>query len=413
MSTLANRFREGVSKLKDYKMKREMEAGVGYPTGFLNYDFKNGTVIHVDGNDKSMKYYSIGVTDGSMVMLIGRSGSGKTTWATQAAANIIRPFKTSCVFFDSIEGGNTETRMELLTGFNGPQLKEKFIVRDSGVTAENFYQRIKIIYDLKTDNRTEYEYDTSLYDTSGNRLYKLEPTVYILDSLAMLMPEKFEAEEELSGQMSSTAAAKTNSMLFKRVIPMLKTANIILFIINHINQNISINPMLHKKSQVSYLKQDEAVPGGNKPIYLSNNIIRFNDHSKLKSTETFGIDGTLVDLDLVKSRSNKAGQSATLLFNQDIGFDAILSLFILLKENNRINGAGAYLYIGDRSDMKFSQKAFKQKLNDNVELQDVFMKEVIDVLTTQLDNADIEQDSVNNTDIISARVLEQLNTFVA
>jgi len=413
MSTLANRFREGVSKLKDYKMKREMEAGVGYPTGFLNYDFKNGTVIHVDGNDKSMKYYSIGVTDGSMVMLIGRSGSGKTTWATQAAANIIRPFKTSCVFFDSIEGGITETRMELLTGFNGPQLKEKFIVRDSGVTAENFYQRIKIIYDLKTDNRTEYEYDTGLYDTSGNRLYKLEPTVYILDSLAMLMPEKFEAEEELSGQMSSTAAAKTNSMLFKRVIPMLKTANIILFIINHINQNISINPMLHKKSQVSYLKQDEAVPGGNKPIYLSNNIIRFNDHSKLKSTETFGIDGTLVDLDLVKSRSNKAGQSATLLFNQDIGFDAILSLFILLKENNRINGAGAYLYIGDRSDMKFSQKAFKQKLNDNVELQDVFMKEVIDVLTTQLDNADIEQDSVNNTDIISARVLEQLNTFVA
>ncbi len=258
--SLAQKFRENISKLKDYKMKREMEGGVGYPTGFLNYDFKNGTVIHVDGNGKSMKYYSIGVTDGSMVMLIGRSGSGKTTWATQAAANIIRPFKTSCVFFDSIEGGITETRMELLTGFTGTKLKEKFIVRDSGVTAENFYQRIKIIYDLKIDNKTEYEYDTGLYDTSGNRLYKLEPTVYILDSLAMLMPEKFEAEDELSGQMSSTAAAKTNSMLFKRVIPMLKTANIILFIINHINQNLSINPMLHKKAQVSYLKQDEALP---------------------------------------------------------------------------------------------------------------------------------------------------------
>jgi len=125
------------------------------------------------------------------------------------------------------------------------------------------------------------------------------------------------------------------------------------------------------------------------------------------------VDGTLVDLDLVKSRSNKAGQSATLVFNQDIGFDATLSLFILLKENNRVKGAGAYLYFGDRDDMKFSQKAFKQKLNDNVELQDVFMKEVIDVLTTQLDNADIDQESVNNTDIISARVLEHLNALAA
>ncbi|MCK9198094.1 MAG: hypothetical protein M0P49_00655 [Bacilli bacterium] len=125
------------------------------------------------------------------------------------------------------------------------------------------------------------------------------------------------------------------------------------------------------------------------------------------------MDGTLVDLDLVKSRSNKAGQSATLVFNQDIGFDATLSLFILLKENNRVKGAGAYLYFGDRDDMKFSQKAFKQKLNDNVELQDVFMKEVIDVLTTQLDNADIDQESVNNTDIISARVLEHLNALAA
>jgi len=413
MSTLATRFREQVSKLKDYKMKIEAEFGIGYPTGFLNYDFKNGTVIHVNGNGKSMKYYSIGVTDGSMVMIIGRSGSGKTTWATQAAANIIRPFKTSCVFYDSVEGGITENRMELLTGFKGPELKNRFIVRNSSVTAENFYQRVKIIYDLKSDNRSEYEYDTGVYDTSGNRIFKLEPTVYILDSLAMLMPEKFEAEEEISGQMSATAAAKMNSMVFKRIIPMLKTSNIILFIINHINDNVSINPMQHKKSQVSYLKQDEVLPGGRAAIYLSNNIIRFDDHSKLKSAETFGVDGTLVDLGLVKSRTNKAGQAATLVFNQDIGFDATLSLFILLKENNRVKGAGAYLYFGDRDDMKFSQKAFKQKLNDNVELQDVFMKEVIDVLTTQLDNADIDQDSINNIDIISARVLEHLNTLVA
>lgn len=243
--SLTQKFRESVSKLKDYKMKAETEFDVGYPTGFLGFDFKNGTVIHVHGKDKDLKYYSIGVTDGSMIMVIGRSGCGKTTWVTQAAANIVRPYKTSCIFFDSIEGGITESRMEGLTGFRGLDLKERIISRNSGITAENFYERMKIIYDMKNNNRSDYEYDTGMYDIFGNRVYKLEPTVYILDSLALLMPEKFTEEEDISGQMSATAAAKMNSMLFKRVIPMLKTANIILFIINHINMKIDINPKPH------------------------------------------------------------------------------------------------------------------------------------------------------------------------
>lgn len=122
------------------------------------------------------------------------------------------------------------------------------------------------------------------------------------------------------------------------------------------------------------------IKGGNAAIYLSNVMIRFDDNSKLKADETFGIDGSLVDLTLVKSRTNKAGQSATLVFNQATGFDSELSLFVLLKNAGRINGAGAYLYIGDRSDIKFSQKNFKAKLSVDRELQEIFMNEVIDVL---------------------------------
>ena len=48
--------------------------------------------------------------------------------------------------------------------------------------------------------------------------------------------------------------------------------------------------------------------GGNTPIYLANNIIRFDDGTKLKEGETFGIDGNITDITLVKSRTNKAGQ---------------------------------------------------------------------------------------------------------
>lgn len=258
MSLLAQNFREKVSKSKDYAMKKEASPNVAYSTGFLSFDFRNGEIISgIDPKGNTVKYTSVGIQDGSMVMMIGRSGCGKTTFALQAAGNIVRPFKTSCIFHDDIEGGISSSRRITLTGL---QDSSRYIHRNAGINAENFYERIRMIYDLKMQNSKDYEYDTGMYDNNGERVYKLEPTVYILDSLALLMPSKYTQEEELSGQMSSTAAAKTNSMVFKRLIPMTKAANIILLTINHINENVDINPMAKKKATVSYLKQDEALP---------------------------------------------------------------------------------------------------------------------------------------------------------
>ena len=381
---LSQQFRNAVAKHKDYRMKDESTASVSYSTGFLNFDFMNGTVIHVKSEERNFKYYSVGIQDGCLVMLIGRSGCGKTTWAVQTAANMVRDFPNACIYHDDIEGGLTEYRKELLTGFHGEELERKYIGRNTGITAENFYERLRIIHDLKLENRADYEYDTGLFDSNGDRIFKLEPTVYILDSLALLMPAQYTEEEALSGSMSATAAAKVNSMSFKRIIPMLKSANIILLVINHINKKIEINPMMHTKTQVSYLKQDETLPGGNTVIYLTNLLLKFDDNSKFKKDEAFGISGNLVDITLVKSRNNRAGKSCTLVFDQNKGFDPELSLFVMLKNAKRVNGAGAYLYIGDKSDIKFSQKNFKEKLRESPELREVFISEVMEMLKEEL-----------------------------
>jgi len=407
MSILAQKFREKVSKMKDYNMKVESEANVGYSTGFLVFDFLNGTMIHgKDANGEPNPYYSIGITDGSMVMIIGRSGSGKTTWAVQAAANIVRKYTTSCIYHDDIESGVSHDRIRTLSKFSPDNIKDRYIHRNTGITAENFYERLKLIHDLKMENRSDYEYDTKLYDEHGNRIIKLEPTVYLLDSLALLMPSKYTEEEEMSGQMAATAAAKMNSALFRRVIPLLKSSNIILMIINHINQNVNINPMAPKKAQVSYLKQDETLPGGNMAIYLSNLMLKFEDHSKLKEEETFGFSGNLVNLLIIKSRNSRANQSATLVFNQVEGYDAELSMFMLLKEADRINGAGVGLYLRDRSDIKFRQKNFKEKLRENKEFRDIFMEECREVLETLLTNSlkSEETEEFNLSDDMLSRI---------
>lgn len=360
MGLLASRFRAAMEKSKDPKMA-EAVADVMYPTGFLPFDFLNGYRVHVQvPNGQDYWYNSVGIVDGSSQMIIGRSGSGKTTIAVQMAANIVRKFPDAVIFYDDIEGGSNAARRELLTNFHQDELENRLIYRNAAVSAENFYKRIIAIYDEKMNNRADYEYDTGLCDSRGNRIYKLVPTVYILDSLALLTPEKLTEEEELSGQMSTTGTAKTNTSVFKRIIPKLKAANIILFTINHINDKVEINPFSHSKSQISYLKQGETLPGGKAALYLANNMIRVDDGAKLKASEGIGIDGKIVDFEIIKSRTNSAGRSVPMVFTS-YGFDEIWSLFMFLKSTGGII-TGTNCYIRGHNDMKFRQKEFKEKL---------------------------------------------------
>ena len=380
MFSLMKNFREKVGKDKDPRMSQEAVFDVSYATGFLGFDFLNGTVVHVKQGDKKFKYNSIGIVDGSITMVIGRSGCGKTTWLVQTAGNILRRFDKAGVWHDDIEGGIVETRKERLTGLFGPDLKDRYLSRNSGVNTESVYERIKIIHDLKLENREEYEYDTGLYTSRGEKIYKLQPSIYILDSLAMLTPDKYSEQDELSGQMAATATAKANADLFRKVVPLLKSANIMLFVVNHITQNIDINPMAKKKAKLSYLKQDESLPGGNTPIYLANLLIRFDDNTKLKDSEGLGVAGNIVDLTLLKSRTSNVGKSIPLIFDHKRGFDAELSLLQLLKDMKLVNGAGAYLYLKDRNDIKFSQKQFKNKLVEVEEFRKLFMEVALEAL---------------------------------
>lgn len=389
MGLLADRFRAQMAKTKDPRME-EANADVLYPTGFLPFDFLNGYRVHVKSDTQDFWYNAVGIVDGSSVSLAGRSGSGKTTAAIQMAANIVRPFPEATIFFDDIEGGSNATRRELLTHFTPEEAEQRIIYRNTAVSAENFYKRIASIYEIKMNNRADFEYDTGKLDSRGNKIYKLIPTVYILDSLAMLTPEKLTEEEELSGQMSTTATAKTNTAVFKRIVPKLKAANIILFTINHINDKIEVNAFTHTKSQVSFLKPGETLPGGKAALYLANNLIRVDDGAKLKETDGLGINGKIVDFEIIKSRTNAAGRSVPMVFDFTSGFDDILSLFMFLKSTGAII-TGSTCYLRGHEDMKFRQRDFKNKLFNDPEFAKAFNEVARAELETLLGNPEVEE----------------------
>ena len=369
---------ESLGKTKDMSVVRRAESDVQYSSGFLSIDYKNGHRVRATTKDnKTVEYDSVGITDGSINMVIGRSGCGKSTWVVQVGANIVRDFDHGLIFIDQLESGMLEDRTIQLTGFDPEVYDKRVKVRNAGITVESVYLQIKAIHDIKLSHEDIYRYDTGLVDSRGRGITKFQPTVYIIDSLPLLMPSRLMDEDELGGQMSTTAQAKALAMLVRRCTQICKEANIIVFAINHITQKLEVNAFTHTKGLTSGLRQNESVPGGVTPLYIANGIFRLDDGTKVTRDKEFGIDGVHVIISNVKSRSGMIGvnSESDVIYNYAIGFDPDLALFIMLKNAGKINGAGAYLYLGDRDDKKFSQKQFKEKLLTDPEFCEIFMEE--------------------------------------
>ena len=394
MGLLANKYRETRGK----NDLGEAKTSFAFKSGLDILDFKNGKLVTPRGHKP---YYSTGIEEGSYVMFIGRSGSGKTSLAIQMACNIVRPYENGEVYLDDVEAATSITRVKQLSGWSDDEIEEIFIHRNVGITSEEFYRNINKIYKLKMEMKDQLTITTDKVDDKGQPIEILEPTVYILDSLAVLSTDAISEEAELSGQLSQTAVARANAAIFRRILPKLKQANIILFVINHVNQKVNINPMMPTKAQINYLKQDESIPGGNTPLYLANNIFRVDTASKLTSDKEYGIDGFMTKITIIKSRSNRAGQEIDLVYNQNRGFDNIYSNFTLLKQEKRIGGAGRSFYIQGCDNVKFAQKTFKEKLMAEAELQRVYKSTMRDLLSQFIYSDDTEvpvEEELNTSD---------------
>lgn len=411
--SLMDNFRAKMDKVKVAGSNKRAEFDVMYSTGFLSIDYLNGTTVHVESEERNFTYNSVGIVDGSTNTIIGRSGSGKSTLLRQIAGNIMRQFDNALLFDDDIEGSLPWVRKEFLYGLDPDVVEKRCEFRNRGITTENVYQRIHGLYELKIQNRKEFEYDTGLYDTRGNRIYKLVPSIYIIDSLPMLLPEDLANDDELGGSMDASSIAKKNTSLLKKISQDCKEANIILFTINHILDEIQMG-FIPKAAQISGLKQGERLPGGKAAIYLANNMFRVDDSLTLKADKDFGIDGSVITLTLIKSRTNATKRSIPLIFNKTEGrFDELLSLFQLLKSEGVLQGTGVY-YLESAPDIKFKQKNFKEILENSPELQKAFAEECYKILSTFLSDtktvsANNNTASFNINNMVGAMGVEQIN----
>lgn len=410
-SLLSDMFREKVSKM-GYDMRNEAVPAIGYPTGFLNFDYLNGYIATEKNpeTEEYEEYYNLGIEDGSYVSFIANTGVGKSTLVCQIAANIARRFETTTIFEDMIEatGMNDSRRLEL-SKFTEDEYKKRYIIRNTGVTTESIYARIKMIHDLKIEHPEDFIYDTGRRDLQGKPIMKLEPTIYIIDSIAMLMPEKYIEEDELAGKSMGAASALIASNVFKMIIPLLKSANIILFGINHILEDVQMTAM-PKKNPVPYLKQGERIPKGRTATFLANNIIRLDNSNKLKVDEGYHIEGSVIEASLVKSRASGKKKPTRLVLDFANGFDPWLSALETMKYNKLLYGGGASLAVDPEKQFKFSLGTFRDKVLSDQEFRNAFVKHALDYLkTTVMRSATTNIDENHIDDLISNPDLFKVN----
>lgn len=402
MSKVIDLVREEIARKMKIKVgDDEANFDVMYPTGIILLDYVNGTTIHVNTPEIQLSYSSIGIVDGSANAFISRPKCGKSTLCIQVIGNLLRSNPDSDAYIDDLEGSLPQSRKEFLLGLSNDELRSRVKFRDTGITTESVYMQIKTIRDTKVKHASELVYDTAKLDIFGNKIFKLKPSFYFIDSFAMLMPESLE-EDEMKNKTTGQQTAKRNTELVKKISQLLREANIILFTINHIQENVQMNA-IPQASQIKGLKQNERLPGGRAFQYLSNNLFRLDDAGVLKESEDYGIVGNIVNLSCIKTRTNVDLRAVPLIFNKTEGrFDNELSILHFLKINGAIGGIGRTCYFIDYPDVKFSKKNFKEQLKGNPELQQAFGLEArrfLEPLLSTTSRAEVDN-TFNINDII-------------
>src|SRR5574344_1469844 len=109
-SKLMTLFREQMAKSKVAGDNSKAECDVMYSTGFLAFDYMNGTIVHVKSDSMDSCYNSSGIVDEASNAFIGRPACGKSTIVVQIMGNMMRNDPRIMAYFDDIEGSLPMTR---------------------------------------------------------------------------------------------------------------------------------------------------------------------------------------------------------------------------------------------------------------------------------------------------------------
>lgn len=347
-----------------------------YKTGIDLMDYRGGKW---EGKEKAL-----GILGGKILYICGRTGSAKSSYAYRIAGEILRTNEEASVIHLDYERAANKARIASLAGISLSEISSEsdtWTFLNSEISSESFYELVKAVSKLKKEHKSELTIEE---EYNGQKVTYLPPTVILIDSLAAMIPNQYQDEKELSGQMSASAIARTNNTIFKRITDDLISANIIVIVINHITDSISMG--VPTKPKFAFLKQGEDLPGGSSAVFLADSQIKLEKSSNLTEDKDYGIKGFKVDATYLKSRSNAAGYNCKLIFDQENGLDNLLTNVEFLRENKLILGSGHGYYIEGMEDKKFKLKTIREIYSNDEDFRnrfDEYMSNIYEQILSQ------------------------------
>lgn len=298
-----------------------------------------------------------------------------TTLASQISANIIRQHPYSNVIHYDCENRFDISRCETIThlpasffdGSNGP---ERYMIKTGLVGLDVIQEMIVKTYVTKMRLKNEMVVPSGFKNEFGKDVMIFQPTVIIIDSITSVINETFNPDnnkdasdaEKMRGNTEGARDAKTLKGFFKDILPLCKEANIIVYGINHINNNMSMNAFIPVSKQQNYLKQDESIPGGKTMLYYPFNIIKLTARPSDDFTEeSDGFAGHIVMVEPIKSSSNQSGNNSKgvsfeMVFAFKYGFDPLRTMILYGKDIGAIEGNKTRMKFKDDDSFTFNLK---------------------------------------------------------
>lgn len=382
---------------------------LSYKTGFTILDYYLGYLVNVynDENELITQYPSIGITGGSYALFIGKPSTGKTTIAIQIAANMVRKFDNGFVVHFDLEKALNPTRIATLTKFKMNEIKDgKYILKKDNNSIQDIKSAVMQIYMEKTHNPDKYLYKSGVLNEFGEEIVTYEPTVVIIDSIPMLSSAVNENSakeaaklEEVSSQTERMRLTAEIGRFYSELAPYISEANITVISINQIKVNPGMG-VVKTPAEVLYLKTDEALPGGKTVQFLANILCKFTALGSEKyDMESDGFDGFGVRVEIIKSRTNQAGQAFNMVYDKLRGMDNIRSNFEYAKELGMIGGNKNGYYFTDQKDIKFTRDHMREEFMENPELFKLMYDHIIPHLRGRLSALRAEEFAVSDAEM--------------
>ena len=378
-----------------------------YKTGIAVLDYYLGYLLNVYGESNEVldSYPALGLNGGCYIMDIGKSSTAKTSIMLGIGANIIRPFKNGMLIHYDLEQAMNPTRAKIMLKFSIQEMKEKYVLKQMNSTMEDIKQMIMNLYKEKTSNPKKYMYDAGKRDEFNNPIIMYEPTVVMIDSIPSLTVKLSENDkkdwaklEEVTSQTERMRLTGEIGRFYTDLLPYLRAANIIVISINHIRVNPQMG-IVKSPSELLYLKQDEALPGGKTPPYLSHYLLKNVAVGSEKFTvEDDGFDGFLIRMEIIKARSNQSGQHIDLIFDKVRGVSPIRTNIRFAKDNGLIGGNKNATYFINAKDKKFPMRTVEEFFHENKEMYKIMYEHIIPVLETKLSS--VKEAEINFDDCL-------------